>query len=284
MGQIDIFTAPFDAAPLRLFKRDPVGVVIAPNGDLIVAAEFDGIWVYDPPFSQKSHMIARETYPSGILLFDSTGRLFDVDSAGFVNVFNPPYNSKPVVQFGFPSPTYGVYGASIDEKNTFFATGVNNQLYDCLAPHYNPCWSFRSGTAVAVNKASRLFTGVPPHDALAEFASPFSKTALAKASLPFTVTAVAPVTNGGVAVAGWHDATIYLAAFNQSITGRRIDLPIEQYFQPQLQFWVAKNHDLFVSDETPQHEPCVAVYHYPYTNRPYRCIAVRYHIQAVYAQ
>ena len=282
-GLVEIFQAPFVGPPKRLYNHSPKGVAIAPNGDLVVFDEYDGLWVYDPPFTGRPRRISTEEYPTGQLLFDSEGQLFAVDGSE-VYVFDPPYNSRPEFTISV-GPELGE--VAFDSHYNLFASASGNTIYECIARKHYKCRVIpKMNGGVALNGKNDLFTSpkASRSGTLAELPRPYDKV-IAKTNVGFGPGALA-VASGGLILASGYDSseTIHLAVLPSSMTGSAQQLPIEQYFTPLLAFVALKNRgDLFVSAESHQ-GPCVDIYHYPYNKRSIRCVKAKYSITAVTAQ
>lgn len=257
-----------------------MGAVIAPGGELIVATRYNGIFVYDPPFKGKPRWNFPQSFPLGILLFDSKGRLFDVDYGGGVYVFDPPYTSGPALTITGP-PEIG--SAALDGRDNLFLTGGSAEIYGCPAPKY-ACKALRYGFPVTVDGADDMLYAGLTKNTLAKFAPPYHKAPIAKVTLPFGPTAARATSAGPVFVAGGEVSSYgRLAILDGSLKGHMKIVSMESYARQNLEFWTAKNRDLFVSDGT-YHKPCVAIHPYPYKRATYRCISTKYPIWSVFAQ
>lgn len=283
-GLIEIYSAPFNGAPQRLYGHAPIGLVIAPNGTLLVATAQSGLFAYDPPFT-RARTIWNDPDPTGQLLFDSKGRLLVPYGDGLVSVWKPPYRGKPALTFSIGAD---LDETAIDGKDDVFAgsTGTlsGRPTYECKPPSYTYCKKLAIGNGtVALDRAASLFTGVSTHT-VGEFDLPYDKRPVAKATLPFYVDVLTAAADGDLLVAGGNSQGMYYTGvFLGSLKGRFKEVPMADYFRPNLNYWVAKNRDLFVSDGTYQ-KPCVGIYPYPYAGKPVRCIRTTYPIQALFAR
>jgi hypothetical protein len=281
-GLIEIYSAPFTGPPRRLHTSNTVGLVIAPNGDLIVANN-GGVWVYNPPWTGKPRHIAWG-YQAGILLFDSKARLFDVPGAGTINVFNPPYKSRSL-EINGPSE---VGSSALDSKNNLFlaappVSSKNRGIFECRAINNSFCKAFRNGGSVGIDQKDNLFTDLG-NNVLGEFRPPYGwRDETASKTLPFTEASITSSAIGTIVVTGWDTTRVmyHLGVFLRSIKGPLKELPISQYSGAQ--FSIARNEDLFASDGT-YLKPCVALHTYPYNNARYKCIATKYPVTALFAQ
>lgn len=283
-GLIEIFQAPFKTPSTRLRTHSPKGAVIAPNGDLIVFDENDGLWVFEPPFTAKPKQISTEEYPTGQLLFDSKNRLFAVGYGGSVSVFNPPYTSGLAFTFSV-GPELGE--VAFDSHYNLFASAAGTTIYECRASkHYKCKVVLNTNGGVALNGANDLFTSpnARHYDSLAQLPPPYHK-AIAQTNVGFRLDAIVATLRGPILASGYDDQnTIHLAVFLSTIKGKMLQLPIEQYSDPLLAFTILKNRgNLFISAGDYQ-RPCVDIYRYPYNKKPVRCVTAKYPITAIYAQ
>jgi hypothetical protein len=283
-GLVEIYSAPFTGPPQRLRIGEVFGLAIAPNGDLIVG-NARGLLAYKLPWTGKGRLFYPEQYPSGMLLFDSKARLYDIDFAFTVYAFDPPYKSRSL----YINDPGGVGSSALDSKNNLFlaAPPVSSKIeviYKCQPINYSSCKSLRNGGSVGIDQKDNLFTDLGSN-VLGEFRPPYGwRDETASVTLPFSEGSITSTPAGAIVVTGWDTRINYhLGVFLHSIKGPMKELPIEQYYWRIPQFSVARNGDLFVSDGTNQ-KPCVAIHIYPYNGAKYKCIRTKYPVTAVFAQ
>jgi hypothetical protein len=282
-GIIAVYTAPFDGKPQILHVNSPIGMTVAPNGALIAADAYNGIWVFDAPWRHK-RLLLKVPYPSGQFLFDSQQRLIVPYRGSVVYVFDPPYTKRAALSFGVPAEIQEV---AIDSHDSVFvgtqATSGGPPTFECKPPSYYPCARLSIGSgAAATNSSDDLLTGISA-ERFAEFPPPY-KHAKVKAKVSFPFYWLTTANSDATFVAGVDaEGNNYLGAFPSTITKPLVQLPVEQYFIPGLQYAVGKNRELSISDGTFQ-QPYVSMYAYPYLSKARQRMRVKYPIMSVFAQ
>ena len=218
-----------------------------------------------------------------MLLFDNTGRLFDLDTGPNVYIFDPPYTNGPSLTVS-SKPTE-INAAAFDTGNDLYLVGGGTPaggttLWRCAAPAYTSCSSYYytplrfAGDALAIDKNNTLYTGVGhkvyPTHILGELHPPYTQVSVRK-NLSFNVSSV-EIFPGQIFVGGSKYATVYLNAYPGSIQATPIRVPsaivdAPGYLGP---FTVDKERVLFASSGT-DFAPCVAVVPYPY-QKVERCL------------
>ena len=260
-------------------------MTIAPNGDLIVADLYEGIWVFDPSFKRK-RLLWQLPQPNGQFFFDSKERLIVPTQTSLVYVFDPPYRGKPALLIGVPGDILEVAVDTHDD--VFVGTEPTKQgaTYECKPPAYYPCANLGFGNgAAAIDASDDLLTGTSSNE-LGVFPPPY-KHAKVRVKMPFGFYWITAARSGDTFVAGTDGAGInHLAVFSQSLKGRPRRLPIEQYMTtPGTEYGIAGNRDLFVSEGKYEGERlCVSIYPYPYSDRSRKCIRTTYPTWSIFAQ
>jgi hypothetical protein len=241
-GIVEIYEAPFTGRPRRLSVNTPIGISIAPNGDLIVADGYAGIYVFDPTFKHKRLVWRSYGQLNGQLLYDSKGRLFVPTQGPSIYVFDPPYDQKPILSFGVPANLNQV---AIDKHDDVFvgteATLYGNApTYACVPPTYYPCDDLGIGNgAVALDSSDDLLTGTS-HDEIAVYPPPY-KRPKSKAKVPFGFYLLTRAA-GATFLAGINDyGDNSFGAFPASLDQRLKRIPIEQYYIPGPSYSISRN-------------------------------------------
>lgn len=277
-GLVEIFTAPFNSPPHLIRRANVVGSAIAPDGALILASDYDGIFVSASPFKGRPQKVFDEYSPSGVLFFDSKDRLFDLDREGGVFVFDPPYTSKPSLDI--PLDYEEAESATLDAKNDLFWRG-GGEINECLPPQYG-CNKLLKGGVPAIDKPNGNLYASLGDSTVAEFAPPYTDGPIAKAQLPFMVQDVL-VAHGEVFAGGAGSRSkAYLAVIPTSLKRKAQVFPMEAYDEAHQGFAVAKNGELFITNGNYQ-KPCVSIHPFPYTKAPHRCIETRYPVMSLSA-
>lgn len=279
-GTVAIYTAPFNGKPQVLEVNSPIGETIAPNGALIAADQYKGIWVFDPPWHHK-RLLFKLAYPSGQFLFDSKKRLIVGYLGNSAYVFDPPYKGRPTATLSVPTVMEELAVDSHD--NVFVSTepGMGGApTYECAPPYY-PCAKLPIDSgAAAITSSNDLLAEISP-GTLAEYPPPYNHPHIkVNAPIPFGWITRA---SGATFLAGAAYGKNYFGVYPSTIGRQFLQLPVEQYFIPSTGYAVARNRELFVSDGT-WTQPYVSIYEYPYSHKARKTVRAKYQIMSVFAQ